>query len=267
MGYNLLKFSMSLESNVPEVPSFFSLLSKIFDSSPFIAFLHQWETIVYSLLIGVALSLAFYLGARKRALIPDSFQNFLELVVEKLRGFIVEILGPEGDKFVPFIGTLFLYILCMNWMAIIPFMKPPTSNLSVTIALALCVFCLVQYLNIRTWGFFGFFYHMAGSPKTILEWFLVPIMFPIELLTQITRPLTLAFRLFGNIVGEDIMIGAAAAFGVYLLSSLHIVGGLPTQIPFMLLALLTGLMQALVFALLSTVYILLSLHNVDEKNG
>lgn len=248
----------SLEADVPEVPNIFTLLHAIYDS-PWTAFLHEWETFIFSAVVAICLSLLFYFGSRKPEIIPEGLQNFLESIVEVLRNFILEVIGPQGEKFVPLLGTLFVYILAMNWVAIIPFMKPPTSSINITIALAICVFALVQYLNIKNWGFLGFLYHMAGSPKDFLSWALVPLMLPIELLTQITRPLTLALRLFGNVVGEDILIGAAALFGVYLLSSSQLIGGVPTQLPFLFLALLTGLMQALVFTLLSAIYILLSM--------
>ncbi len=254
-----------LESEVPEVPNFFTLLDEIFQSS-LTAFLHDWATFFFSLLVAILLSVIFYKASRNPQEIPHGLQNAVEGLVELLRRFIISVLGPQGEQFLPFLGTLFIYILAMNWLAIVPFMKPPTSNFNITIALALVVFGLVQYLNFKSWGFFGFLYHMAGSPKSLLDWLLVPLLFPIELLTQITRPLTLALRLFGNVVGEDILIGAAALFGVYLLSSTNLAAGLPAQIPFAFLALLTGLMQALVFTLLSTIYILLSLPH-EEKHG
>ncbi|KAF3362743.1 hypothetical protein PHSC3_000730 [Chlamydiales bacterium STE3] len=255
----------SLDSDVPEVPNIFTLLHKTFDS-PLTAFLHHWETFIFATIVAIFLSVIFHLASRNLQEIPSNLQNFAEWAIDILKKFIISILGSRGEQCVPFLGTLFLYILIMNWLAIIPFMKPPTSNFNITIALALCVFGLVQYLNFKSWGFLGFIYHMAGSPKSILDWLLVPLMLPIELLTQLTRPLTLALRLFGNVVGEDILIGAAALFGVYLLSSSSLVGGLPMQLPFLFLALLTGLMQALVFTLLSTIYILLSLPHEDKHS-
>ncbi len=258
----------SLDSDVPEVPGLFTLLSKIFPDSFFALFLHQWETIIFSVLIGITICFVFWFSTRKKEIIPSGLQNFAECIVENLRNFILEVLGPSGEKFVPLLGTLFIYILAMNWVALIPLVKPPTSNLNVTIALALCVFFLVQYLNIKNWGVLGFIYHMAGSPKDTMGWALAPLMFPIELLTQFTRPLTLAFRLFGNVVGEDILIGAAALFGVYLVSIFaDVVAGFPMQVPFMFLAVLTGLMQALVFTLLSTIYILLSMPDEEEPSS
>ncbi len=256
----------SLDAEVPELPNFISLLHKTFSDSAFFNFLYYWETLVYSLMVACAISLLFYLGARKSTLIPSRFQNFLEWIVETLRKFVLDILGPEGEKYVPFLGTLFLYILLMNWLVLIPLLKAPTSNFNITVALAICVFVLVQYLNIRNYGILGFLYHMAGSPKGVMGWALVPLMFPIELLTQFTRPVTLALRLFGNVVGEDILIAAFAMFGVNMLAPYFPSIGVPLQIPFMFLALLTGLMQAMVFTLLATIYILLSVPGYEDKH-
>lgn len=252
--------------DVPEVPNLVTFIYKAFHEHDWAIFLHRWENIFFSILIGTVVSLIFFVAARKKALVPQGIQNFVEYLVEILRDFVVNILGPSGDKYLPFLGTLFIYILSMNLVTVIPFMKPPTSSINVTIALAIVVFIYIQYLNIKNWGFWGFMYHLLGSPKTAVEWMVVPLMFPIEVLTQLTRPVTLALRLFGNIAGEDILIGAASLFGVFLLSSLSLIGGLPMQIPFFFLALLTGLMQALVFTLLSTIYILLSMpHHEKEK--
>lgn len=253
----------SIEAEVPEVPNFIQLLYNM-TGSAWAGLLHHWENIFFSIVVAIGISIVFLFGAKKKEKVPTGLQNFLEFVVEKLRDFVVEILGPEGERYVPFLGTLFIYILCMNWLVLIPLMKPPSSSFSITIALAICVFVLVQFLNIKNYGFFGFLYHLAGSPKGLLGWALVPLLLPIEILTQITRPLTLSLRLFGNVVGEDILIGAFALFGALVFANLNAPVGLPLQIPFMFLALLTGLMQALVFTLLSTIYILLSLSPSEE---
>jgi F-type H+-transporting ATPase subunit a len=255
-----------IDSDVPEIPNIFTLINHLFKGERWAYYLHDWDTVLFALILALVIAAVFILAARKNEMVPSGLQNAVEYLVDLLRKFVLDVLGPEGEKYVPFLGTLFVYILCMNWMAVIPFAKPPTSSVNVTIALALMVFCLVQYLNIRNWGLKGFLYHMMGSPKDLMGWLLVPLMLPIEILTQITRPLTLALRLFGNIAGEDILIGAAALFGVYLLSSSNLWVGIPTQLPFIFLALLTGLMQALVFTLLSAIYILLSMPPKDETH-
>ncbi len=250
----------SMVIEVPELPNFVSLIKKVYGDSPWVMLLHEWENIVFALIVTLGILITFYIGTRNATLLPSSFQNFLEWFAENLQRFVVEVLGKKGKKYVPFLGTLFLYILSMNLFVLVPLMKAPSSSLNITVALALCVFVLVQYLNIKNFGFLGFLYHLAGSPKGAIGWALVPLMLPIEILTQLTRPLTLALRLFGNVLGEDILIGTFALFGVTFLSSYvyELPLGIPLQIPFMFLALLTGLMQALVFTLLTTVYILLS---------
>lgn len=254
-------------SAIPELPNFITFLHHIFQDTSWAGFLHQWESIIFSVIIATFISIVFYFGTRKKALIPSGFQNFLELAVDALRSMILEILGPQGEKFVPLLGTLFIYILTMNIIGLVPFMKSPSSNLNITVGLAIFVFVLVQYLNIKNMGIVGFLYHLAGSPKDAVGWCMVPLMLPIEIITQFSRPLTLAFRLFGNIFGEDTIIAAFSIFGVTMLSFLGPYVGFPLQIPFMFLGLLTGVMQALVFTLLSTIYILLSMPEHEEQSA
>lgn len=242
----------------PEVPNLFTILKHHFPDSVLVSMLYAWQDIFYSLLVALLISGFFYLGIRKKQWVPTGLQNFVELIGESFRNFIVGILGRDGDRFVPFLGTLFLYILCMNIIGLVPFMKSPTSNLSITFALALCVFVLVQYLNIKNMGLGGFLYHLAGSPKDLIGWLIAPLMFPIELMTQISRPITLALRLFGNVLGEKILVGFFVVVGTTLLYFF------PIQTPFLFVGLLTSVMQAMVFTLLSTIYILLSVPHHSE---
>lgn len=247
-----------LERTVPELPNFITLLNSKFPENTWIHLLHTWEAVIYSIFIAAIVCFVFYLGIRKKEMLPRGFQNVIEFFVETFQNVIVGILGPDGKKYVPFLGTLFIYILTMNLAGLVPLMKAPSSNLNITVGLALVVFFYVQYLNIKHQGLGGFLYHMAGSPQGLVGWLLVPLLLPIEIITQLTRPLTLAFRLFGNVMGEDILIGAFALFGLGLLAHINSPVGIPLQLPFMFLVLLTGTMQALVFTLLSTIYILLS---------
>lgn len=251
---------------IPESPNFITFLYQSFQGFPWVVFLHQWESVFFSILVASLISLIFILGSRKRALIPGKMQNTLEWIVESLEQMVVGVLGPDGKKYLPFLGSLFIYILTMNLFGMIPLMKSPSSSLNITAGLAICVFCLVQYLNIKNMGVFGFLHHLAGSPKDALGWMMAPLMFPIELITQISRPVTLSLRLFGNILGEKILIGVFALFGISLVAQYQLPVGLPLQVPFMLFGMLTSFMQALVFTLLSTVYILLSVpHHEEEK--
>ena len=109
--------------------------------------------------------------------------------------------------------------------------------------------------------------HLLGSPKSAVEWVFVPIMFPIHILGEIARPVSLSLRLFGNVTGEDVLLYAFCSLGVAALAFMHSPIGIPLQVPFILLAFLTSFIQALVFTLLSTIYILLMLPHEHEEAG
>lgn len=245
-------------NSIPGFPNILTFLERALEDSTWSKYLHNWESIIFSFFIALVISLSFFLGSRSKEDIPGGFQNFLELIVETFRSLTISILGPDGEKYLPFLGTLFIYVLCMNLLGLIPLMASPTTNLNITVALAICVFVLVQYLNVKNMGWKGFLYHLAGSPTNSIGWAIAPLMFPIEVLTQISRPVTLALRLFGNILGEKILIAFFAMVGITLLYFL------PIQTPFMFLGVLTSIMQAMVFTLLTAIYILLSIPHSEE---
>ncbi len=245
------------QEGAPELPNFITLLYHKYGKVAFVEFLHHWENIIFSLLIVSILSLVAYLASRRSTLIPGKLQNFMEMAVEGLDNFICDVLGPKGRKFTPFLGTLFIYILCMNFFGLIPGMKSPSSNLNTTVALAICVFFYVQYTGMKSFGFLGYLSHLAGEPKDFVGWVMVPLNLPIHIMEELIKPLSLSMRLFGNIFGEDILIAVFVGLGVTSLAFLHLPIGLPFHVPFIFLALLTGTIQALVFTLLSTIYFFL----------
>lgn len=253
-----------LHASVPELPNLFVFINKIFGETSVTRFLEHWASVICSMILALGISWIFHKGSKNMSMIPGNLQNALEWIIETIRDTIVDMLGSEGKQYVPFLGTLFIYILAMNWLVLIPFFMPPSASFNVTLGIALAVFVYVQYLNVRNYGIKGFIYHMAGSPKNAVGWVLAPMMFCIELLTQLTRPFTLALRLFGNIFGEDILIATFSLFGVAALAYFNAPIGLPFQVPFLFLALFTGLLQALVFTYLSTIYILLSIPSAEE---
>jgi F-type H+-transporting ATPase subunit a len=228
--------------------------------------LHRFEPVVFSLFVALLLSLIAFLATRKKQLIPGPFQNGVEYVVELLYDFVVGILGPKyGPRYVPYLGTLFVYILAMNLFGLIPFMDSPTSSLNVTVGLALCTFLYVQYTGIRELGALGYVDHMAGNPRSAISWCMVPIMLPVHLIGELAKPVSLSCRLFGNVFGEDMLLVAFTSLGVATLSFVHSPIGIPWQFPFLVLALLTSTIQALVFTVLSTIYLLLMLPH--EEHG
>jgi F-type H+-transporting ATPase subunit a len=242
-----------------------SLLVKVNPGREWAHWLHRFEPVVFSLFVALVLSLIAFLATRKKQWIPGPFQNGVEYVVEMLYDFVVGILGPKyGPRYVPYLGTLFIYILAMNLFGLIPFMDSPTSSLNVTVGLALCTFLYVQYTGIRELGALGYVDHMAGSPRSAISWCMVPIMLPVHLIGELAKPVSLSCRLFGNVFGEDMLLVAFTSLGVATLSFVHSPVGIPWQFPFLVLALLTSTIQALVFTVLSTIYLLLMLPHEDH---
>jgi F-type H+-transporting ATPase subunit a len=242
-----------------------TILARAFPNAAWAQWLHHWEVIVFSLFIAALLILVAFLATRNAQMIPGKLQNVVELLVSTLYDFVVGILGPKhGPRYVPFLGTLFIYILAMNLFGLIPFMDSPTSSLNVTVALALVVFVFSQFIGFRELGAVGYFDHLMGNPRTLIGWLLVPLMLPIHVMGELAKPISLSCRLFGNVFGEDMLLVAFATLGITTLSFAHAPFGLPLQLPFMVLALLTGTLQALVFTVLSTIYFLLMLPHDDH---
>jgi F-type H+-transporting ATPase subunit a len=196
---------------------------------------------------------------KKRQMIPGPFQNFIEMLIEGLYNLIYSMLGKETDRYIPFLGTLFLYIWIMNLIGIIPFLHAPTSALNLTASLAITVFLYVQYTALTRLGPGKYFFHLMGDPHSGVEWALVPINLPLHIIGEFVKPFSLSLRLFGNILGEDILIATMISLGVLSLSVFGSPVGIPFQLPFYFLALLTSTIQALVFTMLSTAYLMMVL--------
>lgn len=229
-----------------------------------IDYLFAWRGNIFALLILIGISIVLLRGAAKREMIPGRFQNGVETVVEGFYNFIQGILGHHAREFVPFLGTLFLYIWFMNLAGLVPLMKAPTSLFETTLALALCVFLYVQITGFRKLGVWGYFYHLIGSPTDVMGWALVPLMLPLHIIGEIAKPVSLSLRLFGNIMGEDVLIAVFTWLGVATLATIGSPIGIPLEFPFIFLGLLLSTIQALVFTLLSTIYFSQMLPHEEE---
>ncbi len=253
----------------PELPNFITFLRAYYqdkgqETPAWLAFLHTWENVVFSLIAAGFLILIFGLGARPKRMVPTGLQNLSEAMLGGLSDFFLGILGPDGKKYVPFVGTLFLYIVTMNWMGLLPFMKAPTSSINTTLALALCVFVYVQYIGISKNGLGGYLYHFAGQPKDAIGWGTAILLFPLEVMGELIKPMSLACRLFGNILSEDILLAVLVGLGVTMLAAMNSPIGIPLQLPFLVLSTLFGLIQGLVFSLLASIYIVMMLPHDDH---
>ncbi|HLJ54396.1 MAG TPA: F0F1 ATP synthase subunit A [Chthonomonadaceae bacterium] len=206
-------------------------------------------TAVFMVILGAAFT-------RKLHDVPKGFSNFGEWLAEQLRDFTVNTIGPGGERHVPLVGTIFLFILLMNLAGLIPGFHSPTSNISFTLALGVVVFIYVQYWGIRAQGIGGYLRHFMGPSLGVgggkfpeLFW----LIGPIEMISEIIKPFTLAVRLFGNIFGEDVILIVLAGLAGTLAGSAA--GWIPLQLPILFLALLTSLVQALVFSILTCIYL------------
>jgi len=246
------------ETAPPELPNIITFLYHWLKDNVVVGFLHHWENVVFALVVATFISVLAIMSSRKRALIPSGLQNVMEMIVESLDNFFAGILGKEGRHFTPFLGTLFIYIWCMNLLGLVPGFMSPTGGVkggfNITASLAITVFFYVQYIGMRRLGIGGYLHHLAGSPQNLVQWLLVPLNLPIHIIGEFAKPLSLSLRLFGNITGEDVLIAAFAGLGITALAFLNLPIGLPLHVPFMFLAILTGTIQALVFTLLSTIY-------------
>lgn len=250
----------------PHLPSLIWFIGWIFniEDVAWIQFLEHWVNVFFAFLVAIFFTIISMIVYHRRQMIPGGLQNFMEWCVESLYNFVYSILGEETRKYIPFLGTLFFYILALNWIGMIPLGHSPSTSLNITASMALLVFVYVQWTGMRKLGIGGYLYHLAGSPVGGVGWAMVIIMFPLHIIGELAKPFSLALRLFGNITGEDTLIAVFVALGIAIISFSPV--GIPLQLPFYFLGLLLSTIQALVFTLLSTIYILLMLPHEEHAH-
>ncbi|NOQ40910.1 MAG: F0F1 ATP synthase subunit A [Desulfuromusa sp.] len=200
--------------------------------------LHIGEHVLYTWLVMVILILVAFLASRSISMVPSGVQNVMEVVVTGIDGLIEETMGKEGKAYFPLIATFALFILVCNLIGLVPGFYPPTANLNTNAALALTVFVLTHVVGFRKHGI-GYLKHFMGP----IIW-LAPLMFIIEIIGHIARPLSLTLRLFGNMYGHEIVLMIFLALVPLFL-----------PIPMMLMGVLIAFIQTFVFTLLAMIYI------------
>ncbi|MBU3930983.1 MAG: F0F1 ATP synthase subunit A [Proteobacteria bacterium] len=199
---------------------------------------HHLVVVSYSWFVIAMLALCSFLATRRMNMLPGRFQNVMEAVLGGFDDLLVETMGPEGRKFFPLIATLGLYILTSNLLGLLPGFESPTANLNTTVSMAVVVFVMTHVVGIRIHGF-KYVKHFMGP-----VWWLTPIMMPIEIISHLSRPLSLSVRLFGNIMGEDIVLAVVILLVPFLV-----------PLPVFVLMIFTSVIQTLVFMLLTMMYI------------
>ena len=220
----------------------------------------EWQAIVFSFLTMAFLIIILTSVARNLRKQPGPVQNFVEIAVSALDNFVQGVLGPAGRKYTPLIGTLFLYIIIMNLSGLIPLGFSATSSLNVTLSMALFVFVYVQIQGLQNLGILGYIRHFADLPEkpSGLQWCMAPLLFPLHIIGELAKPVSLSLRLFGNITGEDALIA--------IFVTLVTIGAISLPFHFFMypIVLIGSCVQALVFAALTTIYILLMSKHEEE---
>ena len=210
---------------------------------------HQLIYLTHMLFAAFIVILLAKIATKSMSLVPKGTQNVMETYVGGVSSMITDVIGKEeGRKYFPLIATIGLFVGIANLIGIVPGFESPSGSLDFTVALAIVVFFYYNYEGIRRNGVIKYFGHFMG-PMPILA----PLMFPIEIVSHLSRIISLSFRLFGNIKGDDLFL-------MVLLFLAPIIAPLPA------FALLTfmALLQSFIFMMLTTVYIASAIHIEDH---
>jgi len=199
---------------------------------------HHLVIVCYTWFIMALLAVLSWLATRRLTIIPGKLQNFMEVIIETIDGFLVDTMGPGGRRFFPLVATLGIYILVSNLIGLIPGFESPTSSVNTNASMALSVFTITHIVGVRVHGV-KYIKQFMGP-----IWWLTPLIMPIEIISHIARPLSLSIRLFGNIKGEDIVLAV-----ILMLTPLLV------PLPVFVLMIFTSLIQTVVFMILTMMYI------------
>jgi F-type H+-transporting ATPase subunit a len=246
---------------------------------PAVSQLVQWKVLVGSGWYGVTrvtiqiglsviIVIAFFaIAGTKRKLVPTGVQNVAESAVDFVNeGIILQSMGPEGLSWMPFMLTLFSFILVLNIWEVLPgFQMPVTAHIAIPAELAILVWVLFNAVGIKSQGFFGYFKSMAFPPG--VPWPLYILITPIEIIsTLFVRPLSLSVRLFANMLAGHLLLATFAVLSAAMFTADAIYLRPMGVLPFALLIALTGFevlvsaLQAFIFTILAAVYIGLAMH-------
>lgn len=209
------------------------------------------------------LAVFVFMTARSLRSMPESQgQNILEFAVESLTEFFVDIMGEQGRKYVPFIASYFFYILFLNFLGLIPGFQSPTADLNTTLSFAIIGVIMVNIFAIREVGLLSYLKHFAGEP-----WWLSWLMFPLHVMGEFAKVVSLAVRLYGNMFAKETLLVVLMGFSpVFILGHLE-VPFVPFQLPIMLFGVFVGFLQAMIFALLVSIYLGQFLEGHEHEDG
>jgi len=211
---------------------------KFFEVIGLAHFAHSAPHVIYMWVVMAILIIFSAIAAKTVTLVPSKGQNFFEILISGLEEFAVTITGDEGRWLFPLIGTIFVFIAASNLIGLVPGFLPPTASINTTLGCAVIVVVFTHIIGVK--------YHGAKYIKHFLGpvWWMIPIILPIEIIGHLARMLSLSFRLFGNMMGHELVL--AILFGL--------AGAFFAPLPIMALGIFVALVQAFVFFLLSVMY-------------
>jgi F-type H+-transporting ATPase subunit a len=194
--------------------------------------------VTYTWLIMILLLVLAKMAVSSLKLVPSGGQNVFEVIITGIEEFMIGVTGEHGRFVFPLIATLGFFILFSNYLGMIPGFFSPTANINTTAACALIVVVFTHVIGVKSHGP-KYIKHFMGP-----VWWLTPLIMPIEIIGHIARVLSLSIRLFGNIFGEELVLGI-----LFFLAGMYL-----APLPMMLLGLFTGFIQSFIFCLLSMMY-------------
>jgi F-type H+-transporting ATPase subunit a len=191
------------------------------------------------LVLALVLLVSFF-ATKSMQLVPTGSQNIMEAYLGGVIAMGKDVIGEDlARKYLPLVATIGLFVFFSNVVGIIPGFESPTSNINVTLVLALIVFVYYNFEGIREQGFIKYFAHFAGPVKL-----LAPLMFPIEIVSHISRIISLSFRLFGNIKGDDLFLWVLLMLAPWFM-----------PLPAYVLLTFSAILQTFIFMILTYVYL------------
>jgi len=211
---------------------------KLFEMIGLDHFAHEYPHVVYSWVVMSLLMIAGAVASKNITMIPAKMQNFFEVVISSIEEFMVENTGEEGRWLLPLAATVFIYIFVGNLIGLVPGFFPPTASINTTLSCALVVVVFTHVIGIKYHGV-KYIKHFMGP-----VWWMSPLIFMIEIIGHLARILSLTFRLFGNMMGHEIVLAILFALA----------GAFLAPLPIMALGIFVAFVQAFVFFLLSIIY-------------
>jgi len=213
-------------------------LVKLFEAIGLGHFANAYPHVIYSWLVMIILIIFGAVAAKGISMIPTKAQNVFEILISGIEEFMVEITGEEGRWLFPISATIFIYIVVCNLIGLVPGFLPPTASVNTTLSCAIPVVIFTHVIGVKYHGV-KYIKHFMGP-----VWWLAPLIFVIEIIGHVARILSLSIRLFGNMMGHELVLGI-----LFFLAGLFL-----APLPIMALGIFVAVVQAFVFFLLSIMY-------------